>query len=237
MKCSVWAGLVVSTLLFGCSDDTEPLPDAGPVADAAVVDSDARVDVSVDTTGPDGYVDLFDVIPLPDAGCPACIRDRCGSQINSCFNNPACTLGVFCTLQMCATGLFGADGGFSPSSMACVLGCFNGDQNTAFMAFGSLTCLTMTCGPVCDFLDAGSDAGPPRFDVRPQPDADATVDAVEDASDDGTAPDTGTDADAVGTADGDGATPGDDAEGDATADTVGQPDTAPPLDASPESAP
>src|SRR6185295_12243095 len=110
MKCFIPAGLVVFSLLVGCSDEREPIPDAA--TDAAVKDSGASTDAvadvsSTDGPGPDGYIDLFDVIPLPDGGCPGCIRDRCGAQINACFNNPACAAGLFCTLQMCAGGLLG----------------------------------------------------------------------------------------------------------------------------------
>jgi hypothetical protein len=220
------------TLFFGCSDDREPVPDSGVPADAAKdagASADVVKDVSlVDATGPDGYIDLFDVIPLPDSGCPGCIKDRCGNQINSCFNNPACAAGVFCTLQMCAGGLLG-DSGFNPANISCVLGCFNGDQNLAFMALSSLTCLTMTCGPACGLVvDAGSDARPPNPDVQTPPDA--TADAPpEDAKDDATAPDTGPGNDS-GENDADGVPPSDDAADD-TPGNDATPDTGNPTDA------
>jgi hypothetical protein len=207
------------------------------------------VDVSApDRSGPDGYINLFDIFPLPDGGCPGCIRDRCGSQINACFNNPACAAGLFCTLQMCAGGLLG-EGGVSPTSLACVLGCFGGDQSLAFLAIGSFTCVTMTCGGACNFLDAGSDARPPNPDVQPDasadapPPEDASVDAPppEDASADTTAPDAGSDDGDAGSDDGDSTTPdGDppvDASDDVTPETGDQPDTEPPPDAIPDSPP
>jgi len=238
MKCFIPAGLIVTTLFLGCSDDREPAPEAG--VDAGVNDSGANADVVQDVSAPDGpapdrYIDLFDVFPLPDGGCTGCIKDRCGAQINACFNNPACTAGLFCTLQMCAGGLLG-DSGFTPANIACVLGCFNGDQNLAFMALGSFTCLTMTCASACTFFDAGFDARPPSPDVQMPPDA--SVDAPEDTGNDSTAPDgdpgtdTGSD-DAV-----DGAGPGPDAADDAvdndvTADVGDEPDTALPPDAPP----
>jgi hypothetical protein len=192
MKCFVGVGLLATTLLLGCSDDREPIPsvpDGGNAADAEVIEAGA--DVSADAPTTDGYIDLFDVFPFPDAGCPGCIRDRCGAQINACFNNPACGAGLVCTLQMCAADLIGGDGGFSPTSIACVFGCFNGDQATALMAIGSLTCLTMTCGGVCGLqgVDAGVDVRP---DVPVRPDA-----STQDATDEST-PDTGSEPEAGG---------------------------------------
>jgi hypothetical protein len=203
------------------------------------VDVDAEKDVSLpDAPGPDGYIDLFDVFPLPDAGCPGCIRDRCGAQINACFNNPACAAGLFCTLQMCAGGLLG-DSGFDPTNIACVLGCFNGDQNLAFMALGSLTCLTMTCGSACNFIDAGSDARPPSPDVQTPPDVRSDA-SPEDATDGATQPDGGPATDS-GESDGDGTPPSDDAAHDSSGDDVapetGDPaDSAPPTDVAPTDA-
>jgi hypothetical protein len=240
MKCSIWAGLVVTALFLGCSDEREPVPPGAP-ADAAT-DAGTSIDVAVDVSapdrsGPDGYINLFDIFPLPDGGCPGCIRDRCGSQINACFNNPACAAGLFCTLQMCAGGLLG-DSGLSPSSLVCVLGCFGGDQSLAFLAIGSFTCVTMTCGGACNFLDAGSDARPPNPDV--EPDASADAPPSEDASMDTTAPDAEPDGDADSD-DGDSTTPdGDppfDASGDVTPETGDQPDIAPPTDAIPDVTP
>jgi hypothetical protein len=199
MKCFIPAGLLAATLLLGCSDDHEPTPpatDAGVDARADVAaEGGARPDVSADVSRGDGFFDLFDVFPLPDAGCPNCIRDRCGAQLNACINNPACISGLLCTAQMC--GVLG-EGGLNPSAFLCVLGCFNGDQATALSAIGGLQCLTMTCGSVCNFLDAGGGG----FDVRPpdasdvsvdSPTADATPDVTDiDATDD-VSPDHGPD--------------------------------------------
>jgi hypothetical protein len=236
MKCLIGASLVVSTLFLGCSDEREPIPDAGTPADAAVIESSVSPpDASMDAPGPDGYIDLFDVFPPSDAGCPVCIRDRCGAQINACFNNPACTAGLLCTVQMCAGGLLG-DSGVSTTSLLCVLGCFNGDQALAFLAIGSFTCLTTTCGPACGLVvDAGSDARPPSPDVQTPPDAGADA-LPEDASADATT-ETGPGSDSGENADGDGATPGDDAVGDVTPETGGQLDTAPPMDVTPDATP
>ena len=241
MKCSKWAGLACAALFFGCSDETEPVPDAGVIVDAGVKDADANLDTSqVPDARPDSFIDLFDVFPLPDGGCPGCIRDRCGAGINACFNNPACVNGLFCTLQMCAGGLLG-DSGFSPTNIACVLGCFNGDQNLAFQALASFTCLTMTCGGACNFLDAGSDARPPIPDVQPPPEASADAPPSDDASIDAPPPDTGPGADS-GETDGDGATPGDDAPADVTGadvtpETGNPPDSAPPSDTTSDATP
>jgi hypothetical protein len=181
------------------------------------MDSGMQADVSADAPASDGPIDLFDVFPLGDAGCPACIRDRCGTQINACLNNPACATGLFCTLQMCAGGLLGGDGGYTPADLLCVFGCFNGDQATAITAIGSLTCITMTCGGSCSLGDAAV------ADVRPPDDAglpDASADSVSEGGvDDGgvdvSAPETGTTADANGNADADAGTPSVDAPADA----------------------
>jgi hypothetical protein len=220
MKCALGVGLLAAALFIGCSDEREPIPDAGRPADAAATDTRAFVDsadVSIDVPTTDGYIDLFDVFPLPDGGCPGCIRDRCGAQINGCINNPACAAGLFCTLQMCAGGLVG-EGGFNPGGFACVLGCFNGDQNLAMMAIGSLVCVTMTCGGACNFLDAGTDVrAEPDVQTPPDtsndaPSGDAGEDTAppEDASADST-PDTGSGTDAADDASGDIGSPDDDA--------------------------
>jgi hypothetical protein len=244
MKCAIGVGLVASALFLGCSDEREPIPDAGRPADAAARDTPAfvdRADVSIDVATTDGYIDLFDVFPLPDGGCPGCIRDRCGAQINGCINNPACAAGLFCTLQMCAGGLIG-EGGFNPNGFACVLGCFNGDQNLAMMALGSLVCVTMTCGAACNFLDAGTD-------VRTAPDVQIPPDTSEDAPpgdaappDDtsaDTTPDTGSGSDAAEDASRDNGSPDDDATVDGPSSDAGvdggsaedgPPDTNPPND-------
>ena len=181
MKCFIPAGLLAATFLLGCSDEREPAPPAG---DAGTIDvaadreaGSSPADVSVDTPRDAGPFDLFDVFPLPDAGCTNCLRDRCGSQINACINNPACGQGLLCTIQNCAL-----DGGISttnPTALLCVLNCFGGDQATAFMAIGSLTCVTMTCGSICI-----PEAGGGVFDVRPpNPDAnDASVDHEPDST-------------------------------------------------------
>ena len=187
MKCFIPAGLIAATLLFGCSDEREPTPptaDGGAKIDVnADQEGGATADVSVDTPRTDGPFDLFDVFPLPDAGCPNCIRDRCGSQINSCINDPACVMGLTCTLQNCAGAL--GEGGLNPSALLCVLNCFGGDQAKAFAAIGSLTCLTMTCGSVCI-----PDAGGGLIDVRPPPDAnDVSVDHAPDGESDASTPD------------------------------------------------
>ncbi len=198
MKCFMPAAVLAATLLLGCSDDHEPIPpaiEAGVDASADVVaEAGAPPDVSVDVPRGDGFFDLFDVFPLPDAGCPNCIRDRCGAQLNACINNPNCVTGLFCSLQMC--GLLG-EAGLNPSAFVCVLGCFNGDQATALSALGGLQCLTMTCASVCNFLDAGGggfDARPPDVtDVSIDPPiADATPDVTDiDATPDTSTPDTG----------------------------------------------
>ena len=239
MKCALGVGLLLTgTLLFGCSDERESIPEAGrpdAAVETAVRDAALAADVSIDVPTADGYIDLFDVFPLPDGGCPGCIRDRCGTQINACINNPACAAGLFCTLQMCAGGLVG-EGGFNPSSFTCVLGCFNGDQNLAIMAISSLTCVTMTCGAACNFLDAGSD-------VRREPDVstppDASIDAApEDAGAEAATPETGPGTDAADDTDGEGGPQDDDAAADdAPSDTGGEVDTGSPMDATEDTDP
>jgi hypothetical protein len=217
MKCFIAAGLLSATLLLGCSDETEPVP---PIADAqadiAVTDSGVRADISADSPTNDGPFDLFDVFPLGDAGCPACIRDRCGAQINACINNPACATGLVCTLQMCAGGLLGGEGGYTPADFLCVLGCFNGDQATALLAIGSLTCVTMTCGGSCSLGDAAViDVRPPDASADTASEGGAGDGAVGDGGVDANAPETGSTPDASDNADADAGVPGIDASADA----------------------
>jgi hypothetical protein len=249
MKCFASVGLVAiaTTLALGCSDDREPPPpatDAAATADAGVdASGDASSDVSIEAGRSDGFIDLFDVFPLPDAGCPACIRDRCGSQINACFINPACAQGLFCTLQMCLGGIL--DAGVGPAAYGCVLGCFNGDQATALTAIGSIQCLTMTCAGACNFLP---EAGTIPMDVRPPPDAhadtsaDATDDPTPDAdtsadATDDTTPDSATPPDAIDTSDADGAPPPDDVASDAPSSDAPSSDAPTVDDATPDTPP
>jgi hypothetical protein len=191
MKRFINMGLIATTLLVGCPDEGEskPAPSqdgaTSPDAATAVAEAGADASVSLDASTTDGSIDLFGLVPLGDAGCPACIRDRCGANINKCANNPACALGLLCTLQTCATGLLGGDGGVDATSLACALGCFNGDQATGLTAIGSLTCLTMTCGATCGLGGTG--------DAGTQP----------DASTDAMPPDVGQDSDGGEQTDGD----------------------------------
>ena len=206
MKYSVATGLAISALMFGCSDEREDVPPLDGGADHDEVRDgapsvDAPVDVGVDVARDRGPIDFFDVIPLPDAGCPGCVQSRCGSQINSCANNPVCAEGLLCTIQMCS-GILTGDAGLSGANLTCVLGCFNNDLQLVFSALNTFTCITTTCGSACGLTpDAGSprpdapgtadaDGAPPPVDVSvdgdfdgapPPPDADPTEDAAQDA--------------------------------------------------------
>jgi hypothetical protein len=85
---------------------------------------------------------IFDSFPFPDSGpiadCVACADENCNSQINACFNNPACAQGVVCAATSC--------GGFN---LQCILQCFGGNFQAGLQAFQSFLCLAQNCGQQC----------------------------------------------------------------------------------------
>lgn len=85
---------------------------------------------------------FFDSFPFPDSGpiadCVECADENCNSQINACFNNPACAQGVVCAATSC--------GGFN---LQCILQCFGGNFQAGFQAFQSFLCLAQNCGQQC----------------------------------------------------------------------------------------
>jgi hypothetical protein len=85
---------------------------------------------------------FFDAFPFPDSGpianCVTCADQSCNSQVNACYNNPACAGGVVCAVTSC--------GGFS---LGCVLSCFGGNFQAAIQAFAAFTCVATNCGQQC----------------------------------------------------------------------------------------
>jgi hypothetical protein len=85
---------------------------------------------------------FFDTFPFPDSGpifeCVSCAQQNCESQVNACFNNPACAQGVVCAATSC--------GGFN---LQCILQCFGGNFQAGLQAFQTFICLASNCGQEC----------------------------------------------------------------------------------------
>jgi hypothetical protein len=134
-------------------DAAEDAPD-----DVAV---DVTEDVTVDAPADAKFdVDIFDVLPIPDSGpiavCATCVQDKCGDQVNTCVNTPACAQGLACSVQKCIVG-----GGGGPPNFQCLLGCFNGNVGALFQAVGAFQCIAAQCGNDCLGAINGDGGAPP----------------------------------------------------------------------------
>ena len=159
MKC----GLLALLLSVGCTTDNEP-GNPAPV-DAGLADGGLTFDAPVRDASPerltaDGFIDIFDVFPIPDgpvASCIGCVRDRCGAEVNRCVNDPLCRQGLACALATCVT--MTTDGSAGPDPV-CLLGCFMGNLGALASAGGALGCIGMSCAASCNPAGAAdSEAG------------------------------------------------------------------------------
>ena len=161
------AAIGAATIMLGCSgresDGQAPLDAGNPLdassessADDVAIERPAIPDVSTDAAP---FIDIFDAFALPDGplgGCVACIRDRCGAQVNECANSDVCRAGLLCTLATCVST--GAD---AQPDFACLSGCFMGDFRAVLTATGSFSCINSSCGVAC--LPPGApEGGMPR---------------------------------------------------------------------------
>lgn len=160
--CSVLGTVVAFAGCFGRTgidfDDLEAfgVEPTGPEDTGLVIVEGGTDSTVVDATDapipedarPDRFIDIWDVIPIPDGGpigeCATCVRDKCGSKVNECINSPACRTGLVCVMSRCLTG--GGTGGFD---FACINDCFKGDLKTAGLAISTFTCVISNCGAKC----------------------------------------------------------------------------------------
>jgi len=168
---------VSAALLIGCGD-SEPTNQTTP--------TDATVETAVNQSLPDVVAASdastiapdsgFDIVgALPDGSlrdCAVCIRDQCGTLLSDCFNDPACSQGVTCTVTSCfpMAGAAMGDGGLN---LGCVTTCFMGNLPAAVSAVGGVMCISTSCGATCGL---GRDAGNGMEDTGSPP-ADADSDA------------------------------------------------------------
>ena len=175
MKTSLAIVLLATASWVGCSDGEntgQTVPQDGSAGpDTSRPDSSSGGDASADTSspkpdaGPDGFIDIFDVFPIPDGpigGCVTCVRDHCGAQVNQCLNNEVCRAGLQCTFTMCLSS--------GMPDTACVLGCFNNDPAAALTAVATLMCINSSCGAAC--MPGGLEGG--MFDSSVSSDGSAT---------------------------------------------------------------
>jgi len=145
--------------------ELDSLDDEDAAVDSGLSLADATPDTSTpppDTfdAGRDSFIDIWEVFPIPDSGpigaCASCVRDKCGTQVNACVNDPVCRAGLACTATSCLGG--GGPGGFD---LACVAKCFGGDLSKAFQAINTFTCVISGCGTACGGLLGGLGGGFP----------------------------------------------------------------------------
>ena len=144
--------------------------EAGP--DATVRDSGPAP--KPDTAGVDRFIDIWDVIPIPDSGpigaCASCVRDKCGSSVNQCINSAKCRDGLACVATRCLAGAAGGGGGGGgPGGIdfKCLNDCFGGDFAAAGLAITTFTCVLNNCGPTCGSIFGGGEGGLPGLPGLP----------------------------------------------------------------------
>ncbi len=125
-------------------------------ADAKVdAPRDSAVDAPVDAKK--DAVDFFDAFPIPDSGpiatCAQCAQQHCGTQVNTCYNDPNCVAGLTCALSSCLNG--------GAPSIQCILGCFNGHLSAAGEAVQAFQCISGSCGTDCRAALGGAGGGLP----------------------------------------------------------------------------
>lgn len=144
--------------------DDDAATDSGVVIVEGGTDSSVNDTSTVtDSAGEDRFIDIWDVIPIPDGGpigeCAGCVRDKCGTQVNQCVNSPACRSGLACVATKCLAG--GGGGGTGGFDLACVNDCFGGDFKTASLAISTFTCVISGCGSKCGSFLGGLGSGIP----------------------------------------------------------------------------
>lgn len=171
----VLGGAFLGTACLGrtgvSDDDLAALGAIDPADGGSETSTDASIDTTVPDTftptdapkpdaGPDRFIDIWEVLPIPDGGpigdCLGCVRDKCGSSVNACINDAKCRSGLACTVTNCLTGGGGGGGGgLGGFDFACVTKCFDGDLKAAGTAISTFTCLLGTCGGKCGGLLGG----------------------------------------------------------------------------------
>jgi hypothetical protein len=153
---STVAAVAVGALAGGCSSSS-PAP---PPADAApdVEAQEAGCSVDADLTS-------FAMSDASAAGCAACVKNMCGTDISNCASDCTCI-----SLFSCLGDAGAAASGFGVSSVAalgqCVPGGFAGvpallAANTGIR--GIFTCFGATCADECS--PPSDEAGPPAGDA------------------------------------------------------------------------
>jgi hypothetical protein len=177
-----WLGALLAVGCGGESTETGTATTSGDAAgdhsvDHSVPDAGAIREASVEASADDRYIDIFDVLPIPEGPCGTCVREHCGTQINQCVNDPACREGLLCAAQMCA-GSSAADAG---PDLVCLFGCFRGDLGKVLSALEGLGCIKSNCTDACSAEDGGASDARADSETVPdasgQPDVEATADA------------------------------------------------------------
>lgn len=160
--------LIGATLWTGCGGSSQAAPgdNAGGPGDASSTGSGgSSMDASLPTTDASTTsdagaptVDAFNLrdISFPDGpigACASCIQGMCQQDLAACASDPACQMGVICSLQNCSQYLSGSGEG-GAQAYTCLVGCF-GDLQTALTAISGLTCVTTSCASTCGTLVDG----------------------------------------------------------------------------------
>jgi hypothetical protein len=151
-------GVTDGTIGADASGDAK-LPDSGRV--------DARADARTDT-GPDNPIQ--DIIQ-----CTQCLTTKCGTQLQTCLQDPNCRNTFSCVAQKCLTG---------GVNVQCALTCAGGDIRKLGPVISVVTCITgcsdctsLLAGGLGGIFPGGGGGGPTP---PPRP---AAVDVTESVAD------------------------------------------------------
>jgi hypothetical protein len=177
---SAVAAVAAGAFAGGCSSSSSPPP--APPADAApdVEAQEASCSVDADLTA-------FAMSDASAAGCAACVKDMCGTDISSCASDCTC-ISLFSCLADAGVAASGVGVGSIAALGQCVPGGFGNltslESNAAIR--GIFTCFGVTCADECaPATDAGpTEAGP--TEAGPSPEA-----STPDGGDAGTKADGG----------------------------------------------
>jgi hypothetical protein len=155
---SAVAAVAAGAFVGGCSSSSSPTqPASGADAAPDVEAQEASCSVDADLT-------TFAMSDASAAGCAACVKDMCGTDISSCASDCTC-ISLFSCLADAGVAATGVSAGSVAALGQCVPGGFGNltslESNTAIR--GIFTCFGVTCADECS--PPSPEAGPPEGDA------------------------------------------------------------------------
>ncbi len=133
-------------VLGGCGsrgpldEATNVVVDAGPEAEAELIDAAVEAETPVHDGGREGG----------PVACGVCVLTTCGDQILACIQSDSCRAVFQCVATTCLGGNGG--GGLNP---ACLFQCAGEDPAGALAVLGVFQCITGECGADCGSVLGG----------------------------------------------------------------------------------